>query len=165
VSALGFPLERTQISKIENGHTNVDVEKLLALAAALEVVPDRLLRDPEDLDYELFRRLRVNWRTAALESERYRALAELLQGELLAIADRLSRDDISGMTAAEVVDEDSFEIGEHRWVPAVARVAPESPGYSEYVEALAAGRGSMVYKSSFPALTPWKPKPAKKGSK
>ena len=79
VSELGFPLERTQLSKIENGRTNVDVEKLLALATALDVLPDRLLRDPDELDQAILDRLLNRWRDLMIESlvseTRFRALS------------------------------------------------------------------------------------------
>ncbi len=42
----GYEIERTQVSKIENGHAGVTVDRLLAFAEALNVDPLLLLREP-----------------------------------------------------------------------------------------------------------------------
>jgi transcriptional regulator with XRE-family HTH domain len=166
VSALGFPLERTQISKIENGHTNVDVEKLLALAAALDVIPDRLLRDPEDLDRALYVRLRDRWEHELREAKRHESIAVILLEELQKFVPRLPRDERYGLGADDDLADRSWEIEHTEWRLIGDRPAPESEGYADFLERLVNGRGLVEeYVDSFPDLTPFIPKPTKKGSR
>jgi transcriptional regulator with XRE-family HTH domain len=42
----GHEIERSQVSKIENGHAGITVDRLLAFAEALDVDPLLLLREP-----------------------------------------------------------------------------------------------------------------------
>lgn len=141
----GFVIDKSQVSRIENGRQNCDVEKLLAFADALEVNPDRLLRDPERLDAALFARIVRHWRSAEREAKRYSTIAGLLFEELLLLADRVPPDPTTGWTAAESLADDTWGADLVRWVPNVARVAPEHPDYGAYIERLAAGDLAVDY--------------------
>ena len=132
VSELGFPLERTQISKIENGRTNVDVEKLLALATALDVLPDRLLRDPDELDAAIFDRLLQRFVDLTFEGAVAATRGEVIKWELEAICERNSK-------LQKRFDDALAEIG-----PITVRVQSSdvdfsSPAYGDYLDELLSG--------------------------
>jgi len=132
VTALGFGIDKASLSRIENGRTNVDVEKLLAFAEALDVVPDRLLRDPADLDRAIFDRLcrrfielSTEWLAATtrakvvwMELERLSEGSPDLEEELEELVDALRRSEMHAR------DE---------------RVPFESPDYERYLNELMTG--------------------------
>ena len=137
VSELGFPLERTQVSKIENGRTNVDVEKLVALAAALEVLPERLLRDPEQLDAYEFDRLYRYWFESLREWQRLKTLSDLLVADVIKVGARLPDDH----PVLERFRSDLMATAEQKgWTLSVERISPDAPGYDLFIEGLMAGR-------------------------
>lgn len=152
LSDRGFLIDKSQVSRIETGKQNCDVEKLLAFADALQVNPDRLLRDPDQLDAALFVRIRRHWRSAEQEAKRYSTLATLLLEELSLLADRVPPDPETGWTARESLADDAWADDLVRWIPSVARVAPEHPDYGAYIERLAAGDLTVDYSELSAAL-------------
>ena len=48
LTRLGRPIARSGLSKIESGDRRVDVDDLVAIAAALSVTPNRLLKTPDN---------------------------------------------------------------------------------------------------------------------
>jgi transcriptional regulator with XRE-family HTH domain len=137
VSACGIPVERSQVSKIESGQTNVDVEKLLALAAALDVIPDRLLRDPEQLDAYEFDRLYRYWFESLREWHRLKAVADLLMEDLIAVGSRLPD---GHPVLTEMQSTMMNVITQKGWVLSTERITPDAPGYDVFIEGLIAGR-------------------------
>lgn len=134
MTQLGFVMDKAKVSRLENGlEKRVDVNKLLALATVLEVVPDRLLRNPEELDRALYVRLRDRWVREIREAERHEALAQILVEELKWVTDRL--DD-----AAEDLDSISYDLSLTTWVLNIERPSPESEGYVDFLEKLIDGR-------------------------
>ena len=161
VSELGFPLERTQVSKIENGRTNVDVEKLLALATALDVTPDRLLRNPEQLDAYAFDRIYRYWDQTSREGMRLAFLASILVGDTITLGLRLP---IDHPLRKQFQDVFSALLHEEGWKLAIERVPPDAPGYDLFIESLMTGRGlewSEAEKSS-ETLEEWAESPENK---
>mgnify|MGYP002642394090 CR=1 FL=1 len=132
VSELGFPLERTQLSKIENGRTNVDVEKLLALATALDVLPDRLLRDPDELDAAIFDRLLSRWVELTFEGVVAATRSEVVRYELEAMCER-------NQDLAKRFDEAVAEIKTVSVLAAGNDVEFSSPAYGDYLDGLLSG--------------------------
>ena len=133
VTACGIPVARSQMSKIESGQTNVDVEKLLALAAALEVIPDRLLRDPAQLDRAIYLRLRDRWKYEIREMKRHESLAQIIVEELAAIAKRVEG-------AAEDLEDIMYEEHLTQWVLNIERVDAQDAGYAGFLDRLIDGR-------------------------
>ena len=156
LAVLGFMLDRSQLSKIETGRTNVDVEKLLALADCLEVTPERLLRDPVSFDRRVWRRLMQVWERALWERARQEHLAEAMRVELDVLAERMGDevDPVTGYTLTGWMDDTEFAIDAHEWRPKVERVAPDRASYDDYLAALASGDVEAFYESR---LTPWTP--------
>jgi transcriptional regulator with XRE-family HTH domain len=132
VSELGFPLERTQLSKIENGRTNVDVEKLLALATALDVLPDRLLRDPDELDAAIFDRLLSRWTELVLES----VIAEARSSALIYELEKMSERSPDLRTK---FDEQIEKLGRMTVSAVGAEVEYSSTDYDDYLDELLLG--------------------------
>jgi transcriptional regulator with XRE-family HTH domain len=134
MTELGFVMDKAKVSRLENGlEKRVDVNKLLALATVLEVVPDRLLRNPEELDRALYVRLRDRWVREIRESERHEALAQILIEELKWVTGRL--DD-----AADDLDSITYDLSLTTWVLNIERPSPESEGYVDFLEKLIDGR-------------------------
>jgi transcriptional regulator with XRE-family HTH domain len=138
VTALGFSIDKASLSRIENGRTNVDVEKLLAFAEALDVVPDRLLRNPADLDRAIYFRLRDRWERALLDMKRHETLAVLLFAELKDLAARIPRDSETGYGAEDDLGSVSFDVDQISFRPKLERPPIESERFEAYLEALAA---------------------------
>jgi transcriptional regulator with XRE-family HTH domain len=90
MTALGFPMDKTKVSKLENGReTRVDVDKLIALATVLDVIPDRLLRDPDELDSAIFDRLVRRWGDLVIDAVAAETRSEVLWAEIQAIVERM----------------------------------------------------------------------------
>jgi len=138
VTALGFTIDKASLSRIETGRTNVDVEKLLAFAEALDVVPDRLLRNPADLDRAIYFRLRDRWERALLDMKRHETLAVLLLAELKDLAARIPRNSETGYGAEDDLESVSAEVDRVSFRPKLERPPIESKRFESYLEALAA---------------------------
>ena len=149
MTALGFPMDKTKVSKLENGReTRVDVDKLLALATVLDVIPDRLLRDPEELDAAIFRRLLSRWREYKLEQMRNEARALAIFVELHKLAGR-------SPDLAEMLEESQEQIAETAYDANIAPVEVDSPSYAAYLDYLLTEETSSIFE----------PKTTKKGGK
>lgn len=136
VTALGFGIDKASLSRIENGRTNVDVEKLLAFAQALDVAPDRLLRDPEHLDAALLDRIYRHWRNAAREWRRLEAISSLLFDEIIKVGARLPN---SNASLDEFRADLLHLVSREGWVLAAERVEPGSQTYDAFIEQVATG--------------------------
>jgi len=137
VTALGFGIDKASLSRIENGRTNVDVEKLLAFAQALDVAPDRLLRDPEHLDAALLDRIYRHWRDAARERRRLEVVSSLLFDEIIRVGARLPDSNSSlDEFRADLLHQASRE----GWVLATERVEPGSQTYDAFIEQVVTGQ-------------------------
>ena len=140
MTALGFPMDKTKVSKLENGReTRVDVDKLLALATVLDVIPDRLLRDPEELDSEIFRRLLARWREYNVERLTFAARAQAISLELHKLAERSE-------ILAEFLERDKSKLEEYeqRVSAEVRLIDIDSPGYGEYLDHLLTGETAVL---------------------
>ncbi len=139
MTALGFPMDKTKVSRLENGReTRVDVDKLLALATVLDVIPDRLLRDPDELDAAIFRRLLARWREYKLEQMRNEARALAIFVELHKLAERSPE-------LAHLLEESREQIAETEYAAIVEPIAVDSPSYSRYLDYLLTEETSSVF--------------------
>ncbi len=155
MTALGFPMDKTKVSRLENGReTRVDVDKLLALATVLDVIPDRLLRDPDELDAAIFRRLLSKWRDYKLEEMRNEARALAIFVELHKLAERSP--DLGYLLEREEFARDEMK---SRLAAEVRPINVESSDYAAYLDHLLHGDTSVVLPFDEPTNT------TKKGGK
>ena len=97
---------------------------------------------------------------------RHQSIAVILLEELQKLVPRLPRDERYGLGADDDLADRSWEIEHTEWRLIGDRPAPESEGYADFLERLVNGRGLVEeYVDPFPDLTPFIPKPTKKGSR
>ncbi len=139
MTALGFPMDKTKVSRLENGReTRVDVDKLLALATVLDVIPDRLLRNPDELDAAIFSRLVSRWREYKLDQMRNEARALAIFIELRKLAER-------SPDLADLLESDRLVLEEleARIAAEVHPIDVDSPEYGAYLDHLLVGETSV----------------------
>jgi transcriptional regulator with XRE-family HTH domain len=139
MTELGFVMDKAKVSRLENGlEKRVDVNKLLALATVLDVIPDRLLRNPDELDAAIFRRLLSRWREYKLEQMRNEARALAIFVELDKLAERSPE-------LAHLLEESKEQIAETEYAAIVEPIAVDSPSYSSYLDYLLTEETSSVF--------------------